>query len=279
MAKLLCYTKKHSGTKLATSAPAPYLLEGLSLEVHADTTSYYNHLRMTKEIATTIKSIVNFQLHNLQEVSINRIGFRNDYENVSLPEYRRLLSFSLTELLKQPQLCLLSLGQSPLPEAYELIEAFLYTQATHKQILKITGTCDSKGKEEKSDQKNKQELVLERKQRRKRGVAEAKKDSKRMKLSSSGNDKEVAGVMPERPPPSQSLPETNAQFKCLHLGHSCRCVHACGHPGGMHNSMKNRYCLSSTSGEIHWQPCPQTTGIGCQNALTQSPPSTEPLLV
>ena len=61
--------------------------------------------------------------------------------NINVPSYRELLS-SFIQFVKQPPFTDLSVGKSPLPEAYELIETFLCTPAVHEQSLTIEASSE-----------------------------------------------------------------------------------------------------------------------------------------
>ena len=84
-------------------------------------------LACTKEITATeivgiVESIVSFQLHNHKSVEIHGMDCTDSLQKgFSVPEYRIILSSSLTRLLRQPQFHSLS-GKCLLPEAFELME-------------------------------------------------------------------------------------------------------------------------------------------------------------
>ena len=92
-------------------------------------------------ICESTRAIIASLLHSLERVSIHGLGFTYDYfgeRNKTAPEYHALLC-TLTDLLKQPQFQSMSIGRSPLCDVYQLIEAFLCTEATHHQYLEIAG--------------------------------------------------------------------------------------------------------------------------------------------
>ena len=147
--------------QLATRPPGPYLLNsftviitqsgGTESETHGPKESYRMDREYSENISTSLRAIILFQLHSLECLSINlgtnfcyglRIGVSTKElvaeRNYSIPEYRQLLS-TLADLLKQPQLRSLTVGRAPLNEAYQLIKAFLCTEADHSQSLTIEG--------------------------------------------------------------------------------------------------------------------------------------------
>lgn len=117
---------------LASPPPAPYLLKGLLISPKP-----LNSCKCVSRISTLTRNIVAFQLHSLEKVNIENLGsiFCHDDFN-SITDYCALLSV-LTELLKQPQLQFMSVDWSSLPEAYLMIEAFLCTETTHHQSLRV----------------------------------------------------------------------------------------------------------------------------------------------
>ena len=70
--------------------------------------------------------------------------------NKTAPEYHALLC-TLTDLLKQPQFQSMCIGRSPLCDVYQLIEAFLCTEATHHQYLEIAGVIYEEEHERKTN--------------------------------------------------------------------------------------------------------------------------------
>ena len=140
------------------SAPAPYLLKGLSI-IHYDTVTEsckpvmkfrLDSRECAGNISALTKCIILFQLNSLEHVSITYGNFcyssrdcdgTKEYyaeRNYSIPEHRELLS-ALADLLKQPQLQSLSVGRALLTEAYQLVEVFLCTETTHSLSLTIEG--------------------------------------------------------------------------------------------------------------------------------------------
>ena len=266
VSELLCNTTEsfthcspfftYTGTELATPSPAPYLLEGLSVlprgwkkdHAYDDMTS-----RIASNIASSTASIVAYQMHNLKCVAVDGLGFCYKYFEITswprprcnVPEYRHLLS-TFADLLKQPQVRSVSVGRSPLPEAYELIESFLCTPAAHEQSLTVEGLNDIDDEKEMSDE-SKQDDEEDESVRKKENqenedeegedVIEGESVNSGRKRSTINTEAETVQSKkirvgpplkekPTRPPLSQSLPETNAQFKSLNLRHSSSSVHA-----------------------------------------------------
>ena len=227
VAELLCSTTDspfsfHSGTELATPAPAPYLLEELSVHTYLAGSFENEH---ANNIAIKTESIIRFQLHNLKCVAVDGLGFcynfNSDFDDrlffsqryLIAEKYRSLLS-TLADLLKQPQVHSVSIcGRSPLPEAYKLIKTFLCTPATHEQSLTVEGVDHVEDEEEKWDESKEREEEEET-------VKEANVWSNLMKTKPSWKDEQLTRLSL-----SQPLPETNAQFKYLNIGHSSSCVH------------------------------------------------------
>ena len=154
----------------ATHAPPPYLLKSLSVSTEEPKEGCLYLIRSrASSIAASARDIVLFQLHSLDHVSIHVMGFcygikYSDFEysdfghriyycskmehrrifgkrNVCIPEYCSLLS-TLTDLLRQPQLQSVSVGESPLFKTYHIIETFLCTETTHRQSLAVIGIRD-----------------------------------------------------------------------------------------------------------------------------------------
>ena len=207
VAELLCSTTtpifSNCNAELVTNTP-PYLLEELSVSPSHYARCSMMTKELSREVSTILKSIIAHQLHNLKRVSISGVGLCCDehvhrFRHVThahsiVPEYRDILSSTLTDLLKQPQVYSVSITDSPLSEACELIEAFQCTPATHEQSLTITGIVDETGWEKWS------------KAGKKKGRGETE-------------DKEQAITKTEtRFSQNHPVPETNTQFKCLDLG-------------------------------------------------------------
>ena len=130
----VCFSLPKPMIKLMlASPPAPYLLKGLSISPESSSLLHANR------ISGLTRNLVTFQLHNLERVIIDKLGLCV-YGSVKRcsKEYCDLLSV-LTELLRQPQLQFMSVSVSPLPEVYSLIEAFLCTETTHHQTLRVVG--------------------------------------------------------------------------------------------------------------------------------------------
>ena len=121
-------------------SPPPYLLEELSITIKntwVGMTFIKEHIvseNACVRISTAIKAIVDFQLQNLIQVTVDGLGFCD--KKIVIPEYKSLLS-TLSNLLKQPQVRSVRVTRSPLPETFHLVETFLATPATHKQSLEI----------------------------------------------------------------------------------------------------------------------------------------------
>ena len=123
----VCFSLPSTKSKLVLARPpAPYLLKGLSVSLQS-TEGFIG----ADKLSALAGNIVAFQLHNLEKVTIDL----NDGDNTT-SEYCALLSV-LTELLRQPQLQFMSVSVSPLPEACSMIEAFLFTETTHHQTLRV----------------------------------------------------------------------------------------------------------------------------------------------
>ena len=131
-----------------------------------------------------------------------------------------LLSSSFTQLLKQPQFRSLSVGVAPLSGACTLIKTFLTTPAFHEQTLYVEGLDeqDLMEREEKdnSNEEEQEEITSDSDEdtfvvKRQRITKQSKKLPERIESCSTW---------------SHNTPQTNAQFKCLDLGHSSNCVHS-----------------------------------------------------
>ena len=194
IAELICTTKCESCSDQQHHAPLtlePYpALESLTLNIQPhrcrETSS------MKHRIPCIMRSIV--EMKTLRYVEV-------DDQTFTISKcYVRIL-FSLTHLLKQPQFESLEVHRSSFQAACELIKTFLTTPTTDEQTL-FFGDID---KEKKNSPKMKK--------RKKRGNKGPPK--KAIKLASPSTISY----------PSQPLPETNTQYKCLGLGMCCSDIH------------------------------------------------------
>ena len=115
----------NSKFQLVLAAPPLFFLKELSVELIDDEDA--------SSICESTRAIIASQLHSLERVKIHGLG-----RNKTVPEYQALLC-TLTDLLKQPQFQSMCIGRSPLCDVYQLIEAFLCTEATRHQYLEIAG--------------------------------------------------------------------------------------------------------------------------------------------
>lgn len=156
VAKLLHYATEGSifcDVELAIPSSAPYLLEGLSLlpsECCNSPSAVFGKIEapFTNACVTCIAPITSVifvrQQHRLKDVAVPGLLGYCSY-SCCFPEaarecQRRRQRFCslLVQLLKMQQVYSVNLGESQLPEAYELIKTFLYTPTTHSQSLSIT---------------------------------------------------------------------------------------------------------------------------------------------
>ena len=233
--------------KLATPPPGPYLLNsftvtqsgGTESETDAPQESYRMDREYAENISSSLRAIILFQLHSLEHLSINlgtnfcyglRVGVSTKElvaeRNYSIPEYRQLLS-TLFGLLKQPQLRSLTVGRAPLNEAYQLIKAFLCTEANHSQSLTIEGV-EEESKWIKKYHKNfgyyedsnwiKEEMQSD--------IGLFNKQSSEEQIEDSHSVSDPAPTHPLHSPPAQALPDSNGALKSLDIGYSCDRLHA-----------------------------------------------------
>ena len=140
IAKLFSHCNNHinfnfNSKFLVLATPPLYVLKELSVELFD---VYFKH---ASSICESTRAIIASQLHSLERVTVHGLGFTYSYSrerNETAPEYHALLC-TLTDLLKQPQFQSMSIGRSPLCDVYQLIEAFLCTEATRHQYLEIAG--------------------------------------------------------------------------------------------------------------------------------------------
>ena len=211
--------------------PTPYLLEGLSIfPINGGNGYAYEYMTNSHAagIARNALAVVKHSMQNLTSVTVNDLGYCYSYDNfdirettdrvgmiwgdrnICVPAYRQLLS-SLTELLKQPQFCQLSLGgKTPLPEGYDLIMTFLSTSANHEQSLKIEAS-DQRAVEEQ------EEIIREEEE-------EEEEDDVTADFLPAKVKKMCSPIEP--PSFSDHLLESNAQFKHLDLDMSSNCVYS-----------------------------------------------------
>ena len=235
----------------------PYMLEGISVLPEKESSGYAFELMLTSfasNISCNVMSIVEAHKEKLKSVTIDDLGYCYDYDNlnvcdlddradsirgkrnINVPSYTELLS-SFVQLVKQPPFTDLNVGKSPLPEAYELIEAFLCTPAVHEQSLTIEASSETSVPEmeelEDEEEENEDMAVEDDNEKEMDTGSTLKEDSRKRELvtelSESPSQKIMKKISPVVEPPSfpdQSLPETNVQYKCLDLGFSSRCVYS-----------------------------------------------------
>ena len=123
-------------------SPNSYLLEGFSIGAGNGYGIFRSYMTSNhaSSIALSTQALVNRHMQKLKHIEIGELGlnyfFHIPGKTLFIPEYRKLF-LVLMDLLKQPQFCQLHLGETPLPEGYEVIITFLCTPATHEQSLKI----------------------------------------------------------------------------------------------------------------------------------------------
>ena len=141
IAKLFSHCNNHinfyfnSKFQLVLATPPLYFLKELSVEL------FDVYFKEASSICESTRAIIASQLHSLERVTVHGLGFTYSYSgerNETAPEYHALLC-TLTDLLKQPQFQSMCIDRSPLCDVYQLIEAFLCTEATHNQYLEIAG--------------------------------------------------------------------------------------------------------------------------------------------
>ena len=243
--------EEYTSVPLASTLPDPYPLEGLSVLPRSRGWGYaheYMTSSYAQSLASKIQSLVEFHMHTLKHVTIQGISFCyargainvRDYDEdrvetfhgkreVNVPALVTLLSSSFTQLLKQPQFHALSIGKSPLSGACALIETFITTPASHEQSLYVEGIDEQDlTKRKKQDDSNEQDKEEEQEEI----TSDTDEDIfvvKRQKITKQKKK------LPERIKSLSGLtwssdqlciPETNAQFKCLDLGHSSSCIHS-----------------------------------------------------
>ena len=193
IAEVICTTKCESCSDQhhapLTIDPYP-ALESLTLNIQPNScreTSSMKHC-----IPCIMRSIVEMKTLRYVEVDDQTFTISHCYDRVL---------FSLTHLLKQPQFESLEVHRSSFPAECELIKTFLTTPTTHEQTLFFGDIHKEKKKSPKM------------KKRKKRGIKGPPK--KAMKLATPSTISY----------PSQPLPETNTQYKCLGLGMCCSDIH------------------------------------------------------
>ena len=229
----------YTGLEPLSLPTTPYLLEGISIlpyeEYQIDNDYEFTTASCASSISRDLISILQIHMLKLKSMAVNSLGYCCDLDhmiivdgqvssgktNVNVPDYRKLLTL-LVEFIKQPQFTELTVIKSPLPEGFELILAFLCTPASHEQSLTIEASsqrsveeAEDDDDEEEEDEENwiVNEYTIEE---QKKGTFETP-PSKKCKFNS-----------PLKPPcfPSQPLPLTNPQYKCLDLGQSSDCVYS-----------------------------------------------------
>ena len=262
--ELLCATCTPVKYKFATyrcvevlsPLTTPYMLEGISVLPEKESSGYAFELMLTSfasNISCNAMSIVEAHKEKLKSVTIDDLGYCYDFvnlnvsqledradsirgkRNINVPSYRELLS-SFVQFVKQPPFTDLSVGKSPLPEAYELIEVFLCTPAVHEQSLTIEASSERsvpEMEELEDEEEENEDMAVEDDNKEEMDTGSPKEDSRKREsvteLSESPSQKIMKEMSPVLEPPSfpdQSLPETNVQYKCLDLGFSSRCVYS-----------------------------------------------------
>ena len=225
--------------QFAFSLPNPYPLEGLSVDCYVHDT----HGGMISKL----QSLVAFHMHTLKYVTIQGIRFRYannstdaryfDKDRVDVVDMMSLATFlssSFTQLLKQPQFHALSIGESVLSGACALIETFLTTPAYHEQTLHVEGLDEQnlmereKRAEDEEDSSSEDEDE-EEEEEQEESTDESDEDTfvvKRRRITKQRRRLPERIVSLSCSTWSHNIPETNAQFKCLDLGHSSSCIHS-----------------------------------------------------
>ena len=229
---------------LLSPKPEPYQLEGIS--ILTDETEYGHCMKAScaQHIASVTQSIVAYQMQTLRSVTIRGLGFcySDDYDekdvfvrsagpshkqNVIVPAYTTLLSL-LTQLLKQPQFQALNINKTPFRAERELIVTFLTTPTTHEQSLSIEGKDEEEEKSQSvSEEKEKEtQEVAEDSQIETNMVNETRKRHDTIETSEIPPKKVTKPIFSPLIFPSQPLPETNVQYKCLDLVLSSSGLHS-----------------------------------------------------
>ena len=239
----------HAGLEPPLSLPTtPHVLEGISILPYDEYSQNYDFEFTTASCSSSISrdlmSVLELHMLKLKSVTVNDLGYCCDLDrmtivdghvtsgktNINVPEYRAFLAL-LVEFIKQPQLAQLTVISSPLPEGFELILTFLCTPASHEQSLTIEASAKRSVEEaeEVEDNDNEEEEDEEN------WVVNEKDDEvqegstgKRSNTCETPPKKKFKYDLPMKPPcfPSQPLPLTNAQYKCLSLGRSSDCVYS-----------------------------------------------------
>lgn len=115
------------------------------------------------------------------------------------------LHSSFTKLVKQPQFQSLNVDWYPVPEAYELIETFLCTPATHEQALTF-GDVDEMDAHDEEEGGGDSE---EKEERRRKEIIITTEMQEMVKWRKTCPDQK-ANQIKRRPLLPQPLPETNA---------------------------------------------------------------------
>ena len=243
----------------------PYMLEEISVSPEDRGWGYGFEYMLTSyasSLSCGIMSIVENHKEKLKSVTVNDLGYCYDYDNlnvrdlddriehirgkrnINVPSYRALLS-SFVQFVKRPSFTDLSVGKSPLPEAYELIKTFLCTPAIHKQSLTIEASSErsvpemeeledeEEDEEQEEEEKENEDEDEEKNQETMETGSTLKEDSRKRELVTELSETPSQKIMKPTSPvveqlsfSDQPLPESNVQYKCLDLGFSSSCVYS-----------------------------------------------------
>ena len=218
----------YKSVPLASNLPRPYPLEGLSVLYPSTLSILFADVNYAPSL---IQFLVECHMHTLKHVTIQGMSFCYHDDAMDVEGCDEVKIFckrkvnvlaSLTQLLRKPQFRALSVGKSSLSEACALIKAFLTTPASHEQTLYVEGLGldeqDLMGREEKDNSNEEEQEEI---------TSDSDEDTfvvKRQKITKQSKK------LPERIEScstwSHNTPQTNAQFKCLDLGHSSSCIHS-----------------------------------------------------
>ena len=242
----------YTGLEPLSLLTTPYLLEGISIInpqrmregygtcsvvcFEENLTDCDFKVTCASHLSRDLVNILELHMLNLKNVAVSsllyldRMIIMNEQQvmsgktNVNVPDYKKLLTL-LVEFIKQPQFTELTIIKSPLPEGFELILAFLCTPASHEQSLTIEASSQ-RSVEEAEDDDNEEE---EDEEKCIVNVDEMKTNEDQYEDSfETPQKKKFRSDSPMKPPcfPSQPLPLTNAQYKCLDLCQSSDCVYS-----------------------------------------------------
>ena len=218
--------RNHMHVPFASSLLDPYPLEGLSV--------YCNiHVTHGRDLASQLQSLVEFHMHTLKHVTVHysidvQDCNKDRVEVIDIPAFATLLS-SFTQLSKQPQFCALNVGGSPLSGACALIETFLTTPASHEQTLYVEGLDELDLMEREKIEDNEDSGSENEEEEQEESTGESVEDIfvvKRQRITKQRKKLPKRIVSPSCSTWSHNIPETNAQFKCLDLGHSSSCIYS-----------------------------------------------------